>query len=169
MEDGQILFFNWEDENEEATLCEIYSSRIKSMKYVDGFLATCSSSGELNLWKITVEDKVEMEMVCGIDVGCRLICLDIVELKKAGIHSEIKDEVEEEEKKTVVRQLQTSGTVTIEIEEETEKAENPIMTSASKNGAKKRRSKPPVTPVSNKKSKKRQSVRLSNGFVEEDC
>ena len=167
MENGKLLFFNWEDEEEETTLCEIYESRIKAMKFVDGFLATCSSSGELNLWKVTTEDKIEMDMICGIDVGCRLICLDIIELSKAGIEQEIKDEEEEEEKKTQVRQLKTSGTVTIEVEDEdeTEKTTN-LKTSNLKKRKSLQQSKA-QTPSSNKK--KRQSTRLNNGFVEEDC
>ena len=164
MENGKMLFFNWEDESDEVTLCEIYDSRIKSMKYIDGFLATCSSSGELNLWKIIVNEKVEMEMIGGIDVGCRLICLDIVDLAKAGIECEIKDEEVEEEKKTQVRQLKTSGTVTVEIDED----EPEVVTSTPVN--KKRKNLQQKTPTSTQKKKpKRQSLRLTNGFVEEDC
>lgn len=164
MEDGKLLFFNWEDENEEATLCDIYETRIKAMKYLNGFLATASSSGELNLWKIVVGDKIEMEMVCGIDVGCRLICLDIIELSAAGIEVEIKDEDVEDTKKTQVRHLKTSGTVTVEVDEiesSAEEAKTPQSSKKRKNQAK--------TPKSNGKKQKRQSVRLSNGFVEEDC
>lgn len=170
MENGKLLFFNWEDEDEEATLCEIYESRIKAMKYIDGFLATASSSGELNLWKVNNDEKVEIDMICGIDVGCRLICLDIVELSKAGIEPEIKDEEEQEEKKTQVRQLKTSGTVTIEVDDENSEDEAEKNKSLKTNSSKKRKSLQPAkvqTPSSNKK--KRQSVRLSNGFVEEDC
>lgn len=168
MEDGKMLFFNWEDDTEEAKVIEMYETRVKAMKYVDGFLATCSSSGELNLWKIITEEHVEMEMLCGIDVGCRLICLDIVELTKAGIELEIKDEVEEEEKKTQVRQLKTSGVVTVEVEDGDSEDGAPVKTNP-KGSAKKRKSIQPKTPNSSKKKQKRQSTRLSNGFVEEDC
>jgi protein MAK11 len=165
MENGKMLFFNWEDESEEATLCEIYETRIKAMKFVDGFLATASSAGELNLWKVSGGDKVEMEMIAGIDVGCRLICLDVVELSKAGIEQEIKDEEEQEVKKTQVRQLKTSGCVTIEVDDDPEE----------KQVGKKRKSvsKQPLAAAvgGSAKKKKRQSagVRLNNGFVEEDC
>lgn len=168
MENGKLLFFNWEDEAEEATLCEIYESRVKAMKYIDGFLVTATSSGELNLWKVTTGEKVEMDMICGIDVGCRLICLDIVELTKAGIEPEIKDEEEQEEKKSQVRQLKTSGTVTIEVEDENSE-DDAKATATPVSGSKKRKSlqkSKAQTPQSSKK--KRQSVRLSNGFVEED-
>lgn len=171
MENGKLLFFNWEDEDQEATLCDIYETRIKALKYVDGFLATASSSGELNLWKITAGDKVEMEMIAGIDVGCRLICLDLVELSAVGIESEIKDEDEEETKKTQVRHFKTAGTVTIEVEDEdeVEKVETPKK--PTKGSAKKRKSilaeKAPQTPSSTSKKKKRQSVNF--GFIEEDC
>lgn len=161
MEDGKLLFFNWEDEGEEATLCDIYETRIKAMKYHDGFLATASSSGELNLWKVTSGEKMELEMICGIDVGCRLICLDIAEISADQLEQEIKDEDEEESKKTQVRQLKTSGAVTIEIEENSDEGEKQKPASV-----KKRKNQQP-TPSS--KKKKRQSVRLSNGFIEEDC
>lgn len=172
MENGKLLFFNWEDEEEDATLCEIYETRIKAMKFVDGFLATASSTGELNLWKVTAGDKIELEMICGIDVGCRLICLDIVELSKAGIEPEIKDEEEQDEKKTQVRQLKTSGTVTIEVEDENSEGETKKTSSSKPPSAKKRKSlqslkNKPGTPKSIKK--KRMSTRLSNGFIEEDC
>lgn len=166
MEDGQLLFFNWEDENEEATLCKIYESRIKAMKYISGFLATASSSGELNLWKIATGDKVEMEMICGIDVGCRLICLDIVELAAAGIEPEIKDEDEEDTKKTQVRQLKTAGTVTIEVDGN-DSSEEETKTINTPKSSKKRKSIKAKEVPDNKKLK-RKSLRLSNGFVEED-
>jgi protein MAK11 len=165
MENGKLLFFNWENENEDATLCEIYESRVKAMKYVNGYLATASSSGELNLWKVVLDDKVEIDMICGIDVGCRLICLDILEVSKSVLEQEIKDETEEELKKTQVRQLKTKGTVTVEIDGENSDDEQL---------PKKRKTQDPFktnikTPNSNKKLKKRKSVRLSNGFVEEDA
>lgn len=165
MENGKLLFFNWEDESEEATLCEIYETRIKAMKYVDGFLATASSSGELNLWKVSTGDKVEMDMIAGIDVGCRLTCLDLVELTQ-GAQEEIKDEDEREEKITQVRQLKTSGCVTVEIEDDEEEKKV--------NANKKRKSvaKTPQKKVTGSAKKmKRQSTgkRLNNGFVEEDC
>lgn len=173
MDNGKLLFFNWEDETEEATLCDIYETRIKAMKYLDGFLATASSSGELNLWKVTVDEKVEMEMICGIDVGCRLICLDIAQLSQATIEQDVKDEDDEEAKKTQVRQLKTSGSVTVEIEsDDSEDEETKRNTSINKGSAKKRKNQPtkPVqTPQNSNKKKKHQSVRLSNGFVEEDC
>lgn len=165
MENGKLLFFNWENEDEEATLCDIYETRIKAMKFLDGHLATASSSGELNLWKVTVGDKVEMEMVCGIDVGCRLICLDIAEISPATLEQEVKDETQEEMKKTQVRQLKTSGAVTIEVEGDDSEEEIPKQNMS----ARKRKSlQQPKTPISHTKNK-RKSVRLSNGFVEEDC
>lgn len=164
LDNGKMMVFNWEDESEESTLCEIYETRIKAMKFINGFLATASSSGELNLWKVSSEDKVEIEMIAGIEVGCRLICLDVVELSQESMDQEIKDEDEQEVKKTQVRQLKTSGCVTVEVEDDEEE----------KKISKKRKSveKPARAQVSGSaKKKKRQSVgvRLSNGFIEEDC
>lgn len=166
MENGKLLFFNWEDESEEATLCEIYeSSRVKAMKYINGFLVTASSSGELNLWKVIINNKVEIDMICGIDVGCRLICLDIVDLAKAGIEKEIKNETEDVSndnfKITQVKQFKTQGIVTVEIDDENEKDRE--------KNTKKRQLPMKKNPISTKKQKKRKSVKLSNGFIEEDC
>lgn len=164
MDDGKLLFFNFEDEQEEATLCEIYESRVKAMKYLNGFLVTASSSGELNVWKVIVGDKVEIDMICGIDVGCRLICLDIIDLAKAGLTNDVKDEKEEELKKTQIKsQFKTAGSVIVEIDDED-------TATPSKKASKKRPIKPQSTPKSqSKKKKSRTSVKLSNGFVEEDC
>lgn len=167
MEDGKILFFNWEDEEEDETICEIYESRVKAMKYLDGFLATASSGGELNLWKITMGDKVELDMLCGVDVGCRLICLDITIISGEAIEP-VKDEDEEELKKTQVRQLKTSGEVTIEIDAG-ESDDEPKNVSVTKSASKKRKQKQVEPPTSSKKKNQRKSVRLSNGFIEEDC
>lgn len=167
MDNGKLLFFNWEDEQEEATLCEIYESRVKAMKYMNGHLVTASSSGELNVWKVIVGDKVEIDMICGIEVGCRLICLDIIDLAKAGLVNEIKDEDQEELKKTEIKsQFKTAGSVVVEIDDD-----NDDKLVKSKPSSKKQKRSLEATPQSaNKKKKKnRSSMRLSNGFVEEDC
>lgn len=177
MENGKLLFFNWEDEQEEATLCEIYDNRVKAMKYLDGYLATASSNGELNIWKVTLEDKVEIDMICGVNIGCRLICLDIIDLAKAGLVSEVKDEEQEDLKKTQVNKLfKTSGAVVVEIDDDDDDDEVPLKNKSNINKRKldtpkgKQQLKSPQS--SNKKKKlqsKRASFRLSNGFVEEDC
>lgn len=179
MDNGKLLFFNWEDEEEEATLCEIYDNRVKAMKYLDGFLVTASSNGELNIWKVILEDKVEIDMICGVNIGCRLICLDIIDLAKAGLVSEVKDEDQEELKRTQVKQLfKTSGAVVVEIDDD-EEAPTPSKNKSNLNKRKLDTPKAKSTPqtsqakstpqTSNKKKSKRASVRLSNGFVEEDC
>lgn len=171
MDNGKILFFNWEDDQEEATLCEIYeNSRVKAMKYLDGFLVTASSSGELNVWKVIIEEKVEIDMICGIDVGCRLICLDIIDLAKAGIATEIKDENQEELKKTQVKQLKTSGaSVIVEIDDE-EVEQTPKKVQGNKRKVQSVSEKQQMSSSKKKKKKNnRNSTRLSSGFVEEDC
>lgn len=179
MDNGKLLFFNWEDEEEEATLCEIYDNRVKAMKYLDGYLVTASSNGELNIWKVILEDKVEIDMICGVNIGCRLICLDIIDLAKAGLVSEVKDEDQEELKRTQVKQLfKTSGAVVVEIDDD-EEAPTPSKNKSNLNKRKLETPKAKSTPqtsqakstpqTSNKKKSKRASVRLSNGFVEEDC
>lgn len=160
MDNGKLLFFNWEDEQEEATLCEIYDNRIKAMKFQNGFLVTASSNGELNVWKVTLEDKVEIDMICGIDVGCRLICLEIVDLAKAGIINEVKEEDPEEIKKTELKQYSTLGAVIVEIQDD---EESTIKESNSKVKKRKRDASQNLNKSKNKK------VYMKNGFVEEDC
>ncbi|CAG9801080.1 unnamed protein product [Chironomus riparius] len=170
MENGKLLFFNWEDENEEATMCEIYDNRVKAMKYHDGYLTTASSKGELNLWKVIIDEKVEIEMICGIDIGCRLTCLDVIDLSKIGIIKEVKEEDGDEDmplKKTDVKTFKTKGTVVVEIDNDDDDYDILITSKASKKRQHEGSStkKKPKTPINNK----RKSVRLSNGFVEEDC
>lgn len=172
MENGKLLFYNWEDENEEATMCEIYDNRVKAMKYYDGYLITASSSGELNLWKVIVGEKIEIDMVCGIDIGCRLICLDVIDLAKIGVVKEVKEEEgsEDEESelmKSKVKKFKTKGNVIVEIDndEEDNQAERQ---------SRKRQIFEPLAKNENKKSKKlgmkrKSGARLNNGFIEEDC
>lgn len=171
MENGKLLFFNWEDENEEATMCEIYDNRVKAMKYNDGFLTTASSSGELNLWKVIVDEKVEIEMICGINVGCRLTCLDVIDLAKIGIIKEVKDEDGEDMplKKSDVKKFKTKGTVVVEIDEDDDDdiLVTPKSSKKRPNAGTTSAKKKLKTPISNKK--RRSGVQLSNGFVEEDC
>ncbi|XP_070498332.1 p21-activated protein kinase-interacting protein 1-like [Chironomus tepperi] len=169
MENGKLLFYNWEDENEEATMCEIYNNRVKAMKYYDGYLTTASSSGELNLWKVIVDEKVEIEMVCGIDIGCRLTCLDVIDLAKIGIIKEVKEEDGEDVplKKSDVKKFKTKGTVVVEIDNDddddiTVTPKPSKKRQLDRSSAKKKQN----TPASNKK---RKSVMLNNGFTEEDC
>jgi hypothetical protein len=141
------------------------------MKYHDGFLTTASSSGELNLWKVIVDEKVEIEMICGINVGCRLTCLDVIDLAKIGIIKEVKEEDGEDMplKKTDVKKFKTKGTVVVEIDEDDDDdipvTPKPPKKRQHEGGTSNKKTL--KTPVSNKK--KRQSVQLSNGFVEEDC
>jgi protein MAK11 len=182
MENGKLLFFNWEDEDEEATLCEIYDNRIKCMKYVDGFLITASSSGELNLWKVIMGDQVEIDMVCGIEIGCRIICVDIIDLVKAGIEKELKiesDLLDESLKKSQVKSFNTKASLVIEVDEDDNhdkdgatnkkkslnKSPNTPVTSSDK---KKRQSSSNTNQINSSKKSKRLSTKLKNGFVEED-
>lgn len=144
------------------------------MTYSKGFLVTASSSGELNLWKVTTGDKIEMDMICGIDVGCRLICVALTDLQVDGVDIEVKQESEDEPEliRTEVKKLKTTGQVTVEIEEPEISSKNSkkrksnldANTSAELNSSSKRMSETP-----NKKKNKRKSVtKPNNGFVEED-
>ena len=149
------------------------------MTYRNGFLVTASSSGELNLWKVTTGDKTAMDMICGIDVGCRLICVALVDLQGEGLDFEEKAEVKEEEPeliRTELQKMKTKGFVTVEVEEvkitnkkskkrkmDLEKSINGA--SEILNGSKKSF----VETPSKKLSKRKSIVKPNNGFVEEDC
>ncbi|CAO1345046.1 unnamed protein product [Diamesa serratosioi] len=175
MENGKLLFFNWHDAEEDATMCEIYKCRIKAMEYLNGFLVTAGSSGELNLWKVMLGDKVEIEMICGVDVGCRLICVSVIEVP---LEFEIKVEEDEHLKKSQVKQFVTSGTVTIEVEE-VERSTKKL----NKKSKKRMIEESKVQPIPKGRvileaevqskpnlsmKKRRKSQRLTNGFIEED-
>lgn len=178
LENGSLLFFNLQDEDDEEVLCEIYDGRIKAMDYIDGYLVTASSSGELNLWQIIKGDKVEIDMVCGIQVGCRIICLSIVKHNEDSNFNNLeikKEEIEYEElAKTEVKKLKTSGSVTVEVEGSAKKIKD-----KKKNSKKKDKRKSDIafkeeenasndeklcTPVSSKKTRKS----MIGEFLEED-
>lgn len=162
LESGKLLFFNLEDEEDEETLCEIYDKRVKAMFYKYGYLVTASSSGELNLWEIIRGDRVEIDMLCGIDVGCRIICLDLIKLPESSTEFEVKQEQEEQLKKTQVKKLKTTGSVTVETEE------SPSKTTKNKKKEKKRKSGSDFLEVSKSASKKKRKSFMPE-FVEEDA
>ncbi len=166
MDNGKILFFNWEDDQKDATQCEIYETRVKAIKYLDGHLVTISSSGELNVWKVILGDSVEIDMICGIEIGCRPICVDVIDLVKAGISRDVKDEKQEDYKKTQVQsQFKTTGSVVVEIDDD----DNESPGSKSKKRSNKKGKKRQLEENEIQSGKKRRSVKLSNGFIEEDC
>lgn len=120
MEDGKLLSFNWQDSDDEDSLtCDIYKTRIKAMKYRDGFLTTAASDGKVSVWRtITVNDKLEIELAAEFNIGCRPIAL---ELLISASHIEVKSEDEEvETSTTAARVLKTDQKVIVECSSESE-------------------------------------------------
>ena len=147
------------------------------MTYNKGFLVTASSSGELNLWKVTTGDKIEMDMICGVDVGCRLICVALVDLQGEGLDIEVKQESDEEPEliRTEVKKLKTTGQVTVEVEEvqisnkKSKKRKMNLEAAAAGKSEELNSSKKNVVQTPSKKNKRKSVTKPNNGFVEEDC
>jgi protein MAK11 len=149
MEDGRLICCNFTNDDN-PFVCEIYQTRIKAMKYRDGFLATASSSGSLNLWKIHSDDKLELVMISGIEIGCRPISIDII---KSTSEVEIKSEPEDvKEEKTLTRSLKTHEKIIIEGNDDDEDDDEEEVTETRTNY---------VTPLKTKR-KKNQKKSLSN-------
>ncbi len=172
LDSGKLLYFNLEDDEGEETLCDIYDKRVKTMAYKDGNLATASSSGELNLWEIIKGERVEIDMLCGIDVGCRIICLTLVKLPESLHDFEVKKEEDVELKKTEVKKFKTTGSVTVEVESLTPKMSRKKKRDSQGN---KRRSKnefeeePNLEDDAKKSASKKKRKSVMPEFVEEDA
>lgn len=128
MEDGKLLAYNYQesddDEDGETLTCDIYKTRIKAMKYRDGFLTTAASDGKVSVWKtITVNDKLEIELASEFNIGCRPIAL---ELLISASHVDVKSEDDEVEvKSTAARVLKTDQKVIVECSSASEDEEEP--------------------------------------------
>lgn len=57
----------------------MYESRVKGLYYRDSHLASISSNGDVTVWSITIDTQKITEL-CTTNIGCRPICLTIINL-----------------------------------------------------------------------------------------
>lgn len=123
LNNGKILMFSIHDE--EPTIFQMYeSSRIKGLAYRDGYLASISSAGDVTVWQVDVEKRT-IDEVCSTNLGCRPICVAILDLsafaddyvlKIEDVEDTETTEIVEHTKKTKPKSSTSQGRVIVEVE-----------------------------------------------------
>lgn len=175
---GKLMWCNL-DKDESLTF-EMYDSRVKALRYSNGFLASASSSGEVTVWSIDIEEN-DINELCSANIGCRPTCLTIINLDKFSSEYVLKLEKEEVEESTAngtnngsiqSSSKQIGKVIVIEEKDDDEEAEEETVNESKKkqNNNKKRRSlnqSGSKTPQKIKKQNPNKSANKS-GFVEDD-
>lgn len=58
----------------------MYEHRVKGLHYQNDHLASISSNGDITVWTVNIEEQKITEL-CTINIGCRPICLAIINLE----------------------------------------------------------------------------------------
>lgn len=112
----------------------MYDRRVKGLYYQNDHLASISSSGDVTIWTINIENQ-EVTELCTTNIGCRPICLTMLNLADFADEYVLKRETEEENTviasgnngKSVSKASKSIGKVIIETgddEEEVDTAKN---------------------------------------------
>lgn len=112
MEDGNLMIAGIN--RDEDVVIRAYEKRVKAVKFLNGKLVTVCSTGEVTMWSVTAEH--ELEKMCSIQIGCRPICIALIETSDAG--EVVKEEVKVEEKIGEKKGSNFGRSVEIEVEEE---------------------------------------------------
>lgn len=104
----------------------MYENRVKGLHYQNNHLASISSNGDVTVWTIDIDEQNITEL-CAINIGCRPICLTIIDLGNFADEYILKreDTDDEETVKTNVRAATAStsnklGKVVIEVDDNEE-------------------------------------------------
>lgn len=57
----------------------MYENRVKGIHYQNDHLASISSNGDITVWTVDIDEKKITEL-CTTNIGCRPICLTIINL-----------------------------------------------------------------------------------------
>lgn len=158
----------------------MYDSRVKGLHYQNEHLASISSDGDITVWTVDIDEQKVTEL-CTTNIGCRPICLTIVNLgdfadeyilKRENTYDEIAAETVSS--KHAANTSKNVGKVIIEADDDDEKMNKSSkfeMPSTSVSIKKKRKSLPASLSSAKKSKLKRLSVanlRNKSGFLEED-
>lgn len=104
----------------------MYENRVKGLHYQNSHLASISSNGDITVWTIDIDEQNITEL-CTTNIGCRPICLTIIDLGNFANDYILKreDTDDEETVKTTARvaSINTSnklGKVVIELDDNEE-------------------------------------------------
>ena len=127
LEDGHFIYSSIKSKVEDQIQME--NSRIKAISSYNNYLATVTSAGDVSLWLL---DNDTINQVCTTNIGCRPICLLIVDAAKYDMEYEVKEEEAVDGQKSL-KIIQSVGTVVVENDDE----EDQVMEEAQKDEGKK--------------------------------
>lgn len=84
------------NENDEPLKFEMYKSRVKGLYYQNDHLASISSSGDVTVWTLNIDEQ-DISELCTTNIGCRPTCLTMINLADFADDYVLKHEPGEEE------------------------------------------------------------------------
>lgn len=138
LNDGKLV---WDHlEKEEPLTFQMYENRVKGLHYQNEHLASVSSNGDITVWTVNIDEQKITE-ICTTNIGCRPICLTVINLGDFANEYILKreDSDDEEVKEKVTRNININATkqlgkVVIENDDDEEK----VVTSTKKTKQKKK-------------------------------
>lgn len=104
----------------------MYDSRVKGLYYQNDHLASISSDGDVTVWTVDIQEQKVTEL-CTTNIGCRPICLTIINLEDFADEYILKREEPDDEKaaEVIARKNKTNsanklGKVVIEVDDDEE-------------------------------------------------
>lgn len=101
----------------------MYENRVKGLDYQNDHLASIASNGDVTVWTIDIDEQ-DITELCTTNIGCRPICLTIIDLNKFANEYVLKRENSDDDVtvQTVARAASANtsnkmGKVVIEIED----------------------------------------------------
>lgn len=155
MEDGNLTIAGINREKD--VIIRAYEKRVKAIKFLNGKLVTVCSTGEVTMWSVTSD--CDLEKMCSIEIGCRPICIALIETSDAG--ELVKEEIKVEEINTEIKTKNFGRSVEIEVEDEEIGFKTP------KDKKKKRKSEKVSNLVEESPKIKRKKVKNDELIVEE--
>lgn len=135
----------------------MYEQRVKGLHYQNGHLASISSNGDITVWTVNI-DKQKITELCTTNIGCRPICLTVINLEDFADEYVLKRESSDEERveKTValknnVNASKQVGKVIIERDDDDDDGKKTTETPAK--GQKPKKKTPQNTPQNTPKNK----------------
>uniref|UniRef100_A0A182M1L2 Uncharacterized protein n=1 Tax=Anopheles culicifacies TaxID=139723 RepID=A0A182M1L2_9DIPT len=166
LENGSLVMANIHEEEQHETL-QIYDTRLKAIACLGNYIATASSAGDVSLWHL---DGVNFNQICTQQIGCRPICLALINTGKSGhgdsttrkvaTNASITEAAREEDVKQSASTM--ASKVVRELAWVSVETEDPVQLAAA-NRLKKRK----LAAAKNKKAHGSEKRVKSHGFIEE--
>lgn len=120
----------------------MYENRVKGLHYQNDHLASISSNGDVTVWTVNIDEQKITEL-CTTNIGCRPICLTIINLEDFADEYILKREGSDDEtveetvpRKNIVDTSRKLGKVIIENDDDDDESRNDDKTPAKKQNSK---------------------------------